>query len=62
MKESSFINVDNLDDHIPVTASTGSRNNVFVEWERNEHNDRQEVDCCANSSHALRNVAFVCLA
>lgn len=43
-----------LQHDISVPSSRRSCHNVFVERERDENNDRQDIDYCANGTHRLR--------
>lgn len=43
-----------LQHDISVPSSGRSCHNVFVERERDENNDRQDIDYCAYSTHRFR--------
>ena len=54
MKRASSLELLHLNDRIPVAASRGSCNDVFIKGKRNENYDDEKIDNSADGSHAFR--------
>jgi hypothetical protein len=57
MEESASLNLLHLLDNVPVASTGSSNDNVLIEGPRYEHNQNEEVDHGAHSSHRLRTIS-----
>lgn len=62
MEETALVDVGFLEDNISVASAAGGSDNILIERKGDEDDDRKEIDSRADSSHAFRDLALVCLA